>query len=73
MDKYLFTKWLKEILFVNYTFKKRENSVLIFGQSTIHFIDHLQEIFDKYNSKFILIPKGCSSINQPLDKSIKNH
>ena len=70
VDKYLFTKWLKDIWFVNYSFKKRENTVLIFVQSKTHFTDDLEEIFDKYNFKYILIPKGSTSINQPLDKSI---
>ena len=59
MDKTLFTKWHKEIWFVNYSFKKRKNTVLTFGQSTAHFTEGLQNIFDNHNSKFILIPKGC--------------
>ena len=49
VDKHLFTKWLKEIWFVIYSFKKRENTVFIFEQSTTHFTDDLEEIFDKYN------------------------
>lgn len=57
---------------MNYSFKKKENTVFIFDHSKNHFTDDLEEIYDKYNSKYILIPKGCTSINQPLDKLIIN-
>ena len=55
---------------MNYSFKKKENTVLIFDQSKTHFTDDLEEILNKYNSKYILISKGRTSINQSSDKSI---
>ena len=70
VDKFLFQKWLKEIWFVNYSYKPAYNTVLILDQDTTHYTDDLNEIFEKFNSKYIFIPNGCISYNQPLDKSI---
>ena len=40
-------------------------------------MENLDYLFEKYNSKYLLIPKGCTAYCQPLDKSInkpfKNH
>ena len=44
--------------------------LLILDQGNTHYTDDLKEIFEKYNSKNVFIPKGCTSYNKPLDKCI---
>ena len=51
----------------NYSFKPANNTVLILDQATIHFLEKLDYLFEKYNSKNLLIPKGCTPYCQPLD------
>ena len=70
VDKNLFEKWLTEIWFVNYSFKPTSNTILVLDQATTHNLESLDYLFEKYNSKYILIPKGCTSYCQPLGKSI---
>ena len=70
VDKNQFENWLTEIWFVNYSFKPANNTVLVLDQATTHFLENLDDLFEKYNSKYLLIPKGCTSYCQPLDKSI---
>ena len=72
VDTNLFQKWLNEVGFVNQTYKLVYNTVLIIDQATIYYTDDLNEIFGKYNYKIFLIPKGCTSYNQPLEKCINN-
>ena len=57
VDKILFEKWLTEIWFINYSFKPANNTVLILDQATAHSFENLEYIFEKNNSKYILIPK----------------
>lgn len=51
VDKNLFEYWLTEILFVNYCFKPANNTVLVLDQATTYFLENLDYLFEKYNSK----------------------
>ena len=45
-------------------------ALLILDKFSAHFTDRVQEAFRQLNTKWILIPGGCTSVLQPLDISI---
>ena len=71
VDKNQFENWIAEVWFINYSFKPANNTVLVLDQAATHFLENLDDLFEKYNSKYLVIPKGCTSYCLPLDKSIK--
>lgn len=44
--------------------------MIVFDRARTHFSERINELFEKFNSKYSLIPPGQTSYIQPLDVSI---
>ena len=67
MDEYTMLLYLKEIWFNESIYKRNKNTLLIMERARPHFSDEITNIFNRYNSNYVIIPQGLTFILQPLD------
>ena len=69
-DHFLFSYWLNNIWFSANNYRYITNTILIMDRATTHFDLSINQLFDKYKSKFVLVPPGQTCFLQPLDVAI---
>jgi len=68
VDTSIFIKWLNEIWFRTYNFRKNtENNILYFEYAKSHLSEDLKNLLIKNRCYYRLIPSGLTSICQPLE------
>ena len=62
--------YLKEIWFKEFIYKTIKNTLLVMERARWHFSTEITNIFEKYDSNFVLIPPGLTYVLQPLDNHV---
>lgn len=62
--------YLKEIRFNESIYKRTQNTLLIIDHARSHFSGEITNIFKRYNSNYVLISPGLTSVLLPLDTHI---
>lgn len=62
--------YLREVWFKESIFKTTKNTLLIMDRARSHFSEEINDLFNKYDSNYVLIPPGLTSVLQPLDTHI---
>ena len=70
MDETTMLLYLKEIWFSESIYKRTKNTLLIVDRARSHISNEITNIFKQYNSNYVLIPPGLTSLLQPLDTHI---
>ena len=70
VDSSIFYEFLNNIWFAPSLIKPIGKTLLVMDRARSHFSNEISDIFEKNNSKFILIPPGMTRFVQPLDVCI---
>ena len=72
VNESIFYMYLNQILFKSSEINSNNKTMIVFDRARSHFSERINELFEKFNSKYSLIPPRQTSYVQPLDVSI-NH
>ena len=67
IDENTMKTYLKEIWFKESIYKTTKNTLLVMDCVISHFSIEISNIYEKYDSKFMLILPGLTYVLQPLD------